>query len=51
MSLDNSLKTKGKLTGKRNVLTRAERIQKMVADKKIDMSKDAALGIPKTRVG
>ena len=50
MSLDSSLKTKGKLAGKRNVLTRAERIQKMIDDKKLDPSKDTPLGLPKTRV-
>ncbi len=50
MSLDSSLKTKGKLAGKRNVMTRAERIQKMIEDKKIDPKKDSALGLPKTRV-
>ena len=50
MSMDNSLKTKGKLAGKRNVLTRAERIQKMLDDKKLDPKKDSPLGLPKTRV-
>ncbi len=50
MSLDNSLKTKGKLAGKRNVLTRAERVQKMLETKRLDPKKDSVLGIPKTRV-
>jgi len=50
MSLHSSLKTKGKLAGKRNVLTRAERIQKMIDDEKLDPKKDHALGHPKTRV-
>lgn len=49
MSLDNSLKTKGNLSGKRNVLTRPERIKKLVEDKKLDLKKDRALGLPKTR--
>lgn len=51
MSMDRSLKTKGSLTGVRSVLTRAERITKMTADKKFDSKKDKALGLPKTRVG
>lgn len=50
MSLDSSLKTKSMLTGKRSVLTRDERIAKMVADKKFDVKKDRVLGIPKTLV-
>ncbi|MBK7404462.1 MAG: small basic protein [Phycisphaerales bacterium] len=48
MSLDRSLKTKGNLAGKRSVLTRAERVSKMVADKKIDVRKEGALGLRKT---
>jgi len=50
MSLDNSLKLKGGLTGKRNVLKRAERIEKMKAQKNFDPAKDKPLGLPKTRV-
>ncbi len=50
MSLDSSLKTKGNLSGKRSVLTRAERVAQMMADKKIDPKKDSAVGLPKTRV-
>ncbi len=49
MSLDPSLKTKGKLTMKRSVLKRAERIAKLEADKKLDPKKDPALGLCKTR--
>ncbi|MDQ7013022.1 MAG: small basic protein [Planctomycetota bacterium] len=48
MSLDSSLKIKGGLTGKRSVLTRAERVAKLVADKKIDTKKDGVLGLAKT---
>lgn len=51
MSLDRSLKISANLTGKRSVLTRSERIIKMTADKKFDLKKDKALGIPKTLVG
>lgn len=50
MSLDNSLKTKGTLAGKRSVLTRAERVAKMKTDKKFDPKADRVLGLPKTRV-
>ncbi|MFZ4574114.1 MAG: small basic protein [Phycisphaerales bacterium] len=48
MSLDRSLKIAASLSGKRSVMTRAERIEKMSAEKKFDPKKDKALGIPKT---
>jgi len=48
MSLDSSLKTKGALAGKRSVLTRAERITKLLEEKKIDPKKSGALGLAKT---
>ncbi|MDX2148230.1 MAG: small basic protein [Planctomycetota bacterium] len=48
MSLDRSLKTSAKMGGKRSVMTRAERIAKMIADKKFDVTKDRAVGLPKT---
>lgn len=51
MSLDRSLRISSNLAGKRSVLTRAERIAKMTADKKFDPKKDKALGIPKTLAG
>lgn len=51
MSIDRSLKVKAGLATNRSVLTRAERIAKMVGDKKKDAGKDGALCIPKTRVG
>jgi small basic protein (TIGR04137 family) len=51
MSLDRSLRVAGGMSKKRSVLTRAERVAKMAADKKIDTNKHGALGIPKTRVG
>lgn len=50
MSLDRSLKTGGKLSSKRSVMKRGERIAKMVTDRKHDPAKDGALGIPKTLV-
>ncbi len=51
MSLDRSLKTSGNLATNRSVLTRAERIAKLTADKKFDPKKDKALGLPKTLAG
>jgi small basic protein (TIGR04137 family) len=51
MSLDRSLKTAASMAGTRSVLTRAERIAKLVADKKLDPKKDKVLGLPKTLVG
>jgi small basic protein (TIGR04137 family) len=48
MSLDRSLKTGGKLSSKRSVLRREERIAKMVEDKKFDMKTGKPLGLPKT---
>ncbi len=50
MSLDRSLKISSKKTGKRSVMTRAERIAKMTSDKKFDIKKDKVLGIAKTLV-
>ncbi len=51
MSVSRSLKMTTSMAGKRSVMTRAERIQKLLADKKFDPKKDKALGIPKTLVG
>jgi len=51
MSLDRSLKTSGNIVTNRSVLTRAERIAKLIADKRFDPKKDKALGLPKTSVG
>jgi small basic protein (TIGR04137 family) len=50
MSLDRSLKTKGKLTVKRSVLTRAERVEKLIAEKKIDPKTGSVLGLAKTLI-
>lgn len=49
MSLDSSLKTAGSLAKHRNVLTRAERVAKLAAIGKFDMSQDNPVGIPKVR--
>ncbi|MBS0188546.1 MAG: small basic protein [Planctomycetes bacterium] len=51
MSLDRSLKISTTGTGKRSVLSREERINKLVADKKFDAKKDKVLGLAKTLVG
>ncbi|MGE3109573.1 MAG: small basic protein [Phycisphaerales bacterium] len=50
MSLDPSLRTKSTSGTNRSVFTRAERISKLVAEKKFDVNKDKALGLAKTRV-
>jgi small basic protein (TIGR04137 family) len=50
MSLHRSLKTKsGALNQHRNVLTRAERIQKLSDEERFDASKNTALGLVKVR--
>ncbi len=48
MSLDRSLKISSKRGGKRSVMTRAERIAKLTADKKFTSGKSKVLGLPKT---
>lgn len=51
MSLDRSLKSASTMAANRSVWTRAERIAKLIADKKIDPAKDVkVIGLPKTRV-
>lgn len=50
MSLDRSLKIKGQLEGVRTVMTRAERVEKLIADKRINPEKRPVLGLPKTHV-
>jgi len=49
--MDPSLRTSTTGVGKRSVMTRAERVSKMMTDKKFDPKKDKALGIPKTLAG
>jgi small basic protein (TIGR04137 family) len=51
MSMDRSLKSSGNLATVRSVLTRAERIAKLTADKRFDATKDRPLGLPKTLTG
>lgn len=50
MSLDSSLKTKGKLTQKRSVLSRPERLAQLKEEGKMNAKNERALGLPKTRV-
>lgn len=50
VSIDSSLKTKGGLTGKRSVYTRAERVEILKQERKIDPKKGGALGLQKVRI-
>ncbi len=47
MSIDRSLKTAGNLVKHRNVLTRAERIEKLVGDQRFGMEDGNPIGLPK----
>lgn len=47
MSIDNSLKSGGGLRRHRNVLTRAERIERLNKNGKFDMKQDDPLHLPK----
>ncbi|MEX0654428.1 MAG: small basic protein [Phycisphaeraceae bacterium] len=47
MSLDRSLKTDGGLEKHRNVLSRAERVQRLVDRNKFDLDSGDPLGLPK----
>ncbi len=47
MSIDRSLKTSGNLARHRNVLTRAERIDRLTARKQFDLEVNDPLGLPK----
>ena len=46
MSIDPSLKIKGALTRHRNVLSRAERIEKLIEEERWDES-ESVMGLPK----
>ena len=50
MSLDSSLKDNSRLSGRRNVLTRAERITKMQEEGAFNPEEDSPFGLPKYRV-
>ncbi len=47
MSLDPSLKTSNSLSKHRNVLSRDERIGKLLADERFNPEKDSPIGLPK----
>ena len=47
MSIDQSLKSAGNLSQHRNVLTRAERIEKLAEKGRFDKEGDSPLGLPK----
>ena len=47
MSIDSSLKKSGALAGHRNVLTRAERVERLKATGDMDFSKKSVIGLPK----
>jgi small basic protein (TIGR04137 family) len=47
MSIDRSLRSAGRLTKHRNVLTRAERVEHLVQAGKFDMETDDPMGLPK----
>ena len=49
MSVDKSLRTKSGLGGTRSVLTRAERIEKLMRDEKWEEGR-SPFGLPKVRV-
>ncbi|MHC4982167.1 MAG: small basic protein [Planctomycetota bacterium] len=50
MTMDRTLKVHGGLIGKRSVLTRAERIERLIEEDKFDPEADCPLGLPKVRV-
>lgn len=47
MSVDRSLRTAGGLARHRNVLTRAERVERLVDREKFDLESGDPLGLPK----
>jgi len=50
MTMDRTLRTHGGLVRTRSVLTRAERIERLVEDGKFDLDTDSPLGLPKTKI-
>jgi small basic protein (TIGR04137 family) len=50
MTMDRTLKPHGGLIGSRAVLSRAERIAKLIDEGKFDPAADSPLGLPKVRV-
>ena len=50
MTMDRTLKTRGSLAGERSVLTRAERIERMIEEGKFNPETDSPMGLPKLRI-
>ncbi len=50
MTLDRSLKLSGGLVRSRSVLSRAERIERLIEEGKFEEGKNCPLGLPKTKV-
>ena len=50
MTMDRTLKIHGGLVRTRSVLTRAERIERLIEEEKFDPESDSPLGLPKVRV-
>ena len=50
MTMDRTLKVHGGLVGRRSVLTRAERIARLVEEEKFNLEADSPLGLPKVRI-
>ena len=50
MTLDRTLKQHGGLARTRSVLTRTERIARLIEEDKFDPETDSPLGLPKTKV-
>jgi len=49
MSIHPSLRGVNTLVGERSVLTRFERLQKLIKEGKVDFENDSAYGLPKVR--
>ena len=49
MSLDPTLKSRNSLAGRRSVLSRTERIEKLVEEGKFDPEEASPFGLPKVR--
>jgi len=50
MTMDRTLRTHGRIGGARSVMTRAERIQRLIDEGTFDPEKDSPLGLPKIKV-
>ena len=50
MSIDRTLKFHGALKGSRSVLSRAERITRLIEEGKFDPEADSPFGLPKVRI-